>query len=243
MYSHLAATVLSLLSIPCSWVPCPRSQGHVHVVDAAGGPGTDFTDLSQAVSGAADGDLLLVRAGDHRDAISLDGKGLSVVTDVGAAGQVIQVSILNLPAGRFALLQGLASRFNSSPMELLQDQGPIWFEGCNLEPSSGWGRSPRAGFFIGTIPASGSLVFQTGAPDLPTGVESALFFSQAFFRDAATRRFVASAPSAVVVLDSAFLTGGNNLRGCGRRPAGASGGPRPTFFSRADRIHAAPRPS
>ena len=64
--------------------------------------------------------------------------------------------------------------------------------------------SPRAGFFVGTIDGSGSLVFQTAAPDLPSGVESAIFFLQGLFRDTGTRRFVTSAPSAMVLLDSAF---------------------------------------
>ncbi len=399
----LPATVLSLLSI----FPSAGSQGQVHVVDAAGGPGSDFTAIFAAVAAAADGDVVLARAGDYdpdpftgsSDGVSLSGKGLTVVAEAGAAVRMSALQIENLPAGRFALLQGLTA---TPPLftQLNQNSGPLWFENCRFEPvlagrasggmreddcdtvvlsrclassiplllpnfalsASGsrlhvfdsqveagpensmafildtgsflelsgssvlggdgadgssltfdcngqdggdalvvrgashalildsileggtggapfasscsrgadgqdlvvqsgsatlltgkarslqassplrengvlqaqfsgkpgdrvWIRysarpgpgiaspqwdgelllgSPRFGFFIGTIPASGTLLFQVGAPDLAPGVESAVFFCQGFFRDVDTGRFVASSPSAVVVLDESF---------------------------------------
>ncbi len=50
--------------------------------------------------------------------------------------------------------------------------------------------APSAGVFLGTIPASGSLVVVAAAPDLATGVESQTLFAQALFRDVGTGRFV-----------------------------------------------------
>ena len=57
------------------------AQGSVHVVDAQGGPGSTHTTLATAVSAAATGDVLLVRAGDYAqgasgDGLRLEGKGL-----------------------------------------------------------------------------------------------------------------------------------------------------------------------
>jgi hypothetical protein len=57
---------------------------------------------------------------------------------------------------------------------------------------------------IGTIPASGTLVLQVAAPPLGSGAEGAVYFSQALVKDALTGRFVASAPSALVVLDDSL---------------------------------------
>src|SRR5262245_36482105 len=85
-----------------------RAQGHVLVVDAAHGPGSDYADLSDAVNAAADGDVLLVRSGNYQDPILLNAKGLTVVADVGATVQVITVDVTNLPASRFAAFQNFA---------------------------------------------------------------------------------------------------------------------------------------
>src|SRR5262245_45172512 len=86
------------------------AQGQVLVVDAAGGPGSDFTDVPSAVSAAVDGDVLLVRSGSYlvdELAIALDGKGLTLVADSGASVAVGSLDVQDLPAGHFTLLQGL----------------------------------------------------------------------------------------------------------------------------------------
>ena len=133
--------VLCLLVLPFS------SQGRVHVVDQAGRQGVDFTDLTLAVSTAADGDVLLVRSGDYArrsGAIDLFGKGLTVVADLGATVNVSLVRVLNLPAGRFALMQGLKVSSPSPAVELADDQGPVWFEGCRLEPLAVMASTPSS---------------------------------------------------------------------------------------------------
>lgn len=116
------------------------SQGQVHVVDAAGGPGADFTTLNAAVSAAAGGDVVLVRAGDYfvdgpiSDGIFLNDKGLTVVADSGAVVRTSNVRIQDLAATDQVLIQGLTFRSSQIVADLDDDLGPLWFEGCAFEP-------------------------------------------------------------------------------------------------------------
>ncbi len=64
--------------------------------------------------------------------------------------------------------------------------------------------SPHAGFFVGTLPPSGSFLLAAPAFDLAAGVESAVLFVQSLFRDVDTGRLVVSSPSTLVVLDAAL---------------------------------------
>ncbi len=56
----------------------------VLVVDAANGPGTDFTSLSTAISAAQNGDLLLMRSGTYDGEFRILDKAISIVADAGA---------------------------------------------------------------------------------------------------------------------------------------------------------------
>src|SRR5262245_10336186 len=58
-------------------------QQHIYVVDDGGGTGVDFIDLPDAIAAAADGDVLLVRAGDYSH-FELAGKGLHFLGETGA---------------------------------------------------------------------------------------------------------------------------------------------------------------
>jgi len=118
---------LLLLAVP---------QGQVHVVDAAGAPGSDFTSLSAAVSAASDGDVVLVRAGDYLDfdGIFLTGKGLSVVAEPGASVVTDRIRILDLPSSSQVLIQGLQFTTDTIAADLDDDLGPMWFERCSFGP-------------------------------------------------------------------------------------------------------------
>ena len=59
-------------------------QTSLWIVDDNGGPGTDFTTLQAAVDAAADGDVILVHAGEYLSA-TIDGKGLSLIGALGAS--------------------------------------------------------------------------------------------------------------------------------------------------------------
>jgi len=127
----LSTVALSLLLV---------SQGQVHVVDAANGPGTDFTTLGAAVGAALDGDVVLVRGGDYfldgfgTEGIFLDGKGLVVVAEPGAVVRTTRARIRNLPAAGRVLIQGLTFTSNEIVADFDDDAGPLWFERCVFQP-------------------------------------------------------------------------------------------------------------
>lgn len=114
----------------------------------------DFQDLPEAVAGAAEGDVLLVRDGSY-SSFTIDGKALSVVGEAGAAVRLeqagAQVVIRNLGPGQSVLLRNVRvsgqAPGGSSPSFLSaliceSDQGPILLEDCTFEGSTyslGWG--------------------------------------------------------------------------------------------------------
>lgn len=128
--------MLSILALAVFAVP----QGQVHVVDATGGPGSDFTTLSAAVGSAADGDVVLVRAGDYFDdgfgteGIFLDGKGIVVVAEAGAAVRTTRARIRNLPVTSQVLVRGVTFTSQEIVADLDDDLGPMWFERCAFQP-------------------------------------------------------------------------------------------------------------
>lgn len=78
------------------------------IVDANGGPGTQFRDLGAAVDAAAPGDRILVRAGRY-NALGI-GKPLSILGDAGAVvsgGFVFGLRISGIPAGTTLAIRGL----------------------------------------------------------------------------------------------------------------------------------------
>ncbi len=82
------------------------SQGNVIVVDAAGGPGSQFTDLPQAIAAAASGDTLDVRAGDYSGFST--NKGLHIQGGPGVTislqPNILQLFTVSIPAGeRFTM--------------------------------------------------------------------------------------------------------------------------------------------
>lgn len=122
---------LALLAVP---------QGQVHVVDAAGGAGSDFTTLGAAVGAAAERDVVLVRAGDYFDdgfgteGIFLDGKGIAVVAEPGAAVRTTHAWVRNLAVTSQVLVQGVTFTSQGIVADLDDDLGPIWFERCAFQP-------------------------------------------------------------------------------------------------------------
>src|SRR6187402_812579 len=106
----------------------------VFVVAPVAGPGVFSTDIQPAVDAAANGDLVLVRAGTYFG-FTIDGKGVSVVADAGAtvvANGLVTVS--HVSASQRVLLQGLTVHGdNSSSAIITQDApGPIWIESCTV---------------------------------------------------------------------------------------------------------------
>ncbi len=79
------------------------------VVDAAGGAGSQFTDIQSAVDAAADGDRILVRAGTYVS-FAIDGKALTVLGDPGTFlfGFWPTVTVRHTFAGQDVVVAGLA---------------------------------------------------------------------------------------------------------------------------------------
>ena len=117
------------------------SAQSVFVVAPVAGPGVFATDIQPAVDAAANGDLVLVKAGAY-SGFSVDGKGVSVVADAGAAVACNGLVFVNhIAAGQRVLLQGLSVHGdNISPAIITLDSpGPIWIESCTVQGGTGNG--------------------------------------------------------------------------------------------------------
>lgn len=125
------------------------AQGQVWIVDAAGGAGTDFTELGAAANAAADGDTLLVRTGGYVQ-FPFASKSLRVVADVGAVvsvGNYVFAPLMIIgdpPAGGTTLLRGLNFQgVYSGPglhapygLRIENGQGTVWLESCTFSGGS-----------------------------------------------------------------------------------------------------------
>jgi len=167
------------------------AQGAVHVVDFAGGPGADFTDLSLAVDSAADGDVLLVRSGIYGIFNTLDGRSLTIAGD----GPFVQISgeltVQNLDADQRVVLRGFELKFPGQ-LELLDNDGIVWVEDCLIAADID-SSSP-----FGAVHAVGSrLVLQNSQ------VEGSMQYG-----------FHAAPPTAgLYLVDSAVAMSGSSIRG------------------------------
>lgn len=118
----------------CCGILCgaARGQGAVHVVDPAGGPGSDFTTIFAAHAAASPGDVLLLRGGTYDEFLSIT-KGVTLLAD-GAPVGITSITVSNVPAGPPVRIRGVtvlegpgvspgvASAFNCD--------AAVWFEDC-----------------------------------------------------------------------------------------------------------------
>jgi hypothetical protein len=108
------------------------------IVDAANGPGTNFTDLPPAVAAVPDGAVLDVRAGTY-SAFAIVGKGLSVVFASGASvNGVLTVSVSNTSAAQSVLLRRMQLGWGSL-VNLSNCQGLVVLEDCTVQAGGGNG--------------------------------------------------------------------------------------------------------
>ncbi|MEM7199243.1 MAG: hypothetical protein AAF628_03195 [Planctomycetota bacterium] len=106
----------------------------VFIVDEAGGPGAQFTDLPAAIDAVPDGATLRVRAGDYSP-FSIDGKGIAVVGEVAGEVRISKFGpaqvIENTGAGQMVLLKNLSIAPTSGLGALLivaNCRGPVLVE-------------------------------------------------------------------------------------------------------------------
>ncbi len=101
------------------------AQGKLWIVDQAGGPGTDFTDIQPAVDAASDGDTILLRTGSPAyPAFTIDGKSLVVTEDAGESIRTGDVLVRNVAASQSVTLRGM----DTSTLRIELAEGPVLVE-------------------------------------------------------------------------------------------------------------------
>lgn len=107
------------------------AEASVRVVAPSGAP---YTQISAAVGGASDGDVILVRSGNYHGFI-VDNRALTIVADSGANVVIEeQVKIQNLATTRSVILAGLVihpiANAPVSALILFNNAGSVRVEGC-----------------------------------------------------------------------------------------------------------------
>ncbi len=120
---------ISLCTLVTTLILCPLAGAQTYVVDAQGGPGSNFTDLPAAIAAVPDGAVLLVRAGNY-SSFSIQQKGLTVLGDPGVTfGNVAagSIEVRDLTAGQRVLLRGIDGHGNSAFL-CTDCAGPVVFD-------------------------------------------------------------------------------------------------------------------
>ena len=121
------------------------AAGQVHVVDSAGGAGVDFTNLQAAIDIALDGDVLLLKGGDHSNPLPstgivvISGKSLVLVEEDGEAARIVQpVVVENLTFGQEVLLRGIDIEIVDTGVALTaqNNAGDVWVEEATIRSTS-----------------------------------------------------------------------------------------------------------
>ena len=155
--SHRTAAFTGSLLLVCT--PTALAVQDVTVVDAAGGPGSDFTSLASAVASAAEGDLLLVRSGSY-GAVSIVGKSLTIQADAGAQVDLLQgLTIQSIESDQSVSVRGIDAGAGQleSALVVAACSGPVWIEDGVFS-----GTGPGVPFPGGGVRVTGcvSVVFQ-----------------------------------------------------------------------------------
>ena len=163
------------------WTCGPLAHANVIVVDAAGGPGSNFTFIRAAIAAAAEGDTLLVRDGMY-SSFQIVGKSLTVVAD-GPSVELLEdvstglptIEVRNLSSEQEVLIRGFHSNFG---FLVANCAGSVWFDElsctgdsatCTAAPIHGASvrNSSRVTFtrceLVGEFPPGGYAAFQPGA--------------------------------------------------------------------------------
>jgi hypothetical protein len=98
----VARTLVSILSLAVA------AATQTFIVDAASGPGTNFTNIAPAVAAVPDGAVLRVRAGTYSE-FAINGKSLAVLGEPGARVACLNagVGVVNLLPHQAVVLRGL----------------------------------------------------------------------------------------------------------------------------------------
>lgn len=130
-------------------------------VDSMNGPGTDFTEIADAIAAAGEGDTIVVRNGFY-GLIHVDGKSLTITAEAGASpvispftfgGSNPALLIENLAAGQRASVRGMrfAHTFTTTMLTSISCRdcmGSIWLEDCDTLTTPAGLMSPRSGMRV-----------------------------------------------------------------------------------------------
>ena len=158
--------MLRLVLVSCWVLGMAAAQARVWVVDRAGGPGEDFTEIQPALDAASAGDRVVVRAGSGYAGFTLS-KGLDL--DCAAGTVVSNFAVRDVPAGQSARVAGVrADTFSATLLAaVLVDQcaGPVLLASVQAAVATG---------VAGTVSNSGAVLlldcaFSGGGPTYPVG--------------------------------------------------------------------------
>ncbi len=118
--------------------------GQTYVVNAAGGPGAQFTTIAAAVAAVPNGAVLLVRPGVY-SGFTIDAKSLAVFADPGVAvdGLATVIEVKNLAANQAVVLHGVRANggLAEARFDLQNCAGPVVLQRCGISPPTSFGNS------------------------------------------------------------------------------------------------------
>jgi hypothetical protein len=138
----------TLTPLALSTLALSAAAQSVWVVDDTPGVGVDFASIQTAVDAAADGDVLLVRAGTY-SAFTIFAKSLVVSAELAAQVKVQGgIGVRGLLPTQSVVLRGLdVVNPHEEGATLKNDAGPVWIEDCTLV--GGVGDNSLDGLFAG----------------------------------------------------------------------------------------------
>jgi hypothetical protein len=136
--------MLRSLLASCAFVlTAPSLTSGVLVVDDAPGPGVTHTNLSAAITAAADGDTILVRPGLH-GIVFIDGKSLTIVADGSPRPSIFgNLLVRNLTATQHVVLRGfdnIGVTLGLPGLRILDCAGAVFVEDCSFDSTDGQGQ-------------------------------------------------------------------------------------------------------
>lgn len=167
-------------------VSVPALAQNVIVVDAAGGPGSDYTDLAAAIAAANPGDILLLRSGAYSNGEPLlntivVSKPIALHADKGAAVLLTsKLQFTGLAPGESASLRGVTAIASPAPFGMLGDVQVFHCDGAVRIEHVVVGPNPLAGPSGGVLAlAAADVAIAHAVVDPGPGVVTGLSMSNA----------------------------------------------------------------
>jgi hypothetical protein len=126
-------TTVAARSAVSIWLAAGMALSQTYVVDAAGGPGSQFQSIAAAAAAVPSGAVLLVRPGTY-GSFTIDAKSLSIFADPGVQilDLSVQITVRNLAPGEAVVLHGMqiSGQLASATITLQNNLGPVLLQRC-----------------------------------------------------------------------------------------------------------------